>query len=102
MRHIHHAHKTHYAKTKKQQNSLIDWLALAVGVLQPLTTIPQIYLVYSSRDTSTVSLFMWTSYNVASIILLLYGIKHKLTPIIWAQSLWILVQTPMMISVFLF
>lgn len=102
MRHIHHAHKNRYAKAKKQQNSLIDWLALIVGVLQPLTTIPQIYLVYSSRDTSTVSLFMWTSYNVASIILLLYGIKHKLTPIIWAQSLWLLVQTPMMISVFLF
>lgn len=45
---------------------------------------------------------MWASYDVASIILLLYEFKHKLTPIIWAQSLWLLVQTPMMISVFLF
>lgn len=102
MRHVHHTDKTQHEHTKKKQGVLIDQLALVVGVLQPLTIIPQIYLVYSSRDTSTVSFFMWASYDVASIILLLYGFKHKLTPIIWAQSLWLLVQTPMMISVFLF
>ncbi len=93
---------TFHPKHKAKRVDWIDTLALIVGVIQPLTTLPQIYLIYSSRDTSTVSFFMWTSYNLASVVLLLYGIKHKLRPIIWAQSLWIVVQTPMMISVFFF
>ncbi len=91
-------HPTH----KIEKNGIIDTLALIVGILQPLSTLPQIYLVYTSRDVSQISLFMWTSYNIASVILLIYGIKHKLRPIIWAQSLWLAVQTPMMIAVLLY
>lgn len=80
----------------------IDTLALIVGIIQPLATLPQIYLVFSSGDVSQVSLFMWTSYNVASVILLIYGLKYKLLPIIWAQILWLVVQTLMMVAVFVF
>lgn len=94
----HTLHPTH--KIKKTTG--IDTLALIVSILQPLTTFPQIYIVYTSQDVSQISFFMWTAYNVASVILLIYGLKHKLTPIIWAQALWLLVQTLMMIAVLLF
>jgi len=87
---------------KIKSTDKLDTLALVVGVIQPLATLPQIFLVYSSQDASQVSLFMWTSYNVASVVLLAYGFKYKLTPIIWAQVLWLLVQTPMMLAVFIF
>jgi uncharacterized protein with PQ loop repeat len=80
----------------------IDNLALIVSILQPLTTVPQIYLIYSSHDASGVSFFMWSAYNIASIILLIYGFKHRILPIICAQTLWLVVQTPMMLSVFVF
>lgn len=93
---------TFHPKHKIKNNGTIDTVALIVGILQPLSTIPQIYLVYSTHDASAVSLFMWTSFNIASVILLMYGLRHKLAPIIWAQVLWIAVQTPMMISVFFF
>jgi len=93
---------TLHPKHKAPRFNAVDTLALAVGIIQPLTTLPQIYLVFQTQDVSTISFFMWTSYNVASVILLIYGFKHKLKPIIWAQSLWILVQTPMMVAVVLF
>ncbi len=93
----------HALKPKhKLETSKLDSLALLVSIIQPLTTIPQIYLIYSSRDASQVSFFMWAAYNVASVILLLYGIRHKILPIICAQTLWLVVQTPMMLSVFIF
>ena len=76
----------------------IDSLALLVGVLQPLTTFPQIYLVFSSHDVSQVSLFMWSSYNLSSVVLLAYGLKHRLWPIIVAQILWLIVQSLMIIA----
>lgn len=96
MRHTLHPHH------KIKKNDKIDTLALIVGIVQPLATLPQIYIVYSSQDASEVSLFMWTGFNIASVVLLVYGLKHKLAPIIWAQVLWLAVQTPMMLSVFIF
>ena len=93
---------TYHPKHKIKRNDGIDTLALIVGIVQPLVTIPQIYLVYSSRDVSEISLFMWLGFDIASVVLLIYGLKHKLAPIIWAQILWLVVQTPMVIAVFLF
>jgi uncharacterized protein with PQ loop repeat len=93
---------TFHPKHKIKQVDSIDRLALLVGVVQPLMTLPQIYLIYSTQNVTGVSFFMWTGYNVASVILLVYGLKHKLTPIIVAQILWLVVQTPMMVAVFLF
>lgn len=93
---------TYHPKHVIKKNGVVDMLALIVGVIQPLMTLPQIYLIYASQDTSGVSLFMWTGYNVASVILLIYGFKHKLLPIVVAQILWLLVQTPMMVAVFIF
>jgi uncharacterized protein with PQ loop repeat len=93
---------TFHPKHKIKRNDKIDTLALIVGIIQPLATLPQIYIVYSSQDASDVSLFMWTGFNIASVVLLMYGLKHKLLPIILAQILWMVFQTPMMLSVFIF
>lgn len=94
----HSLHPTHKFKV----NNGIDTLALIVGVLQPLTTLPQIWLVFNSRDVAQVSFFMWTCYNIASVIFLIYGIQHKLPAVIWSHVLWIVVQTPMMIAVIMY
>lgn len=96
MKHTFHPHH------KIKNTGIVDTLALLVGIVQPLATIPQIYLIYSTQNATGVSLFMWTCYNVGSVILLMYGLKHKLKPIIVAQILWLVVQTPMMVAVFIF
>lgn len=101
MRHVMH-HKKHAKKSKGKKYSAIDSLAMVVGVVQPFATIPQIWIVYSSGDTASVSFFMWTAYNIASVVLLLYGLKYKLPPIVWSNVLWLIVQTPMMVSVWIF
>ena len=92
MRHIiHHRHKVVITHP-------IDRLALFVGAAQPFATIPQIILVFQSGNTSEVSVFMWAAFNVASIVMLIYGFKHRLVPVWLPQIVWILVQTPMMLS----
>jgi len=80
----------------------IDRIALWVGTFQPLATIPQIWLVFKNQDAANVSIFMWAAFNVASVVLLIYGFKHRLLPVWIPQILWILVQTPMMLSPFIF
>lgn len=87
---------------KAPKNSGIDTLALIVGILQPLMTLPQIYLVFSTQEVAGLSLFMWVAWDIASVILLIYGLKHKLAPIIVAQVLWLVVQTPVIVAILLF
>lgn len=96
MRHIiHHQHKVEITHP-------IDRMALLVGVAQPFATIPQIILVFQSGNAEEVSIFMWAAFNVASVIMLLYGLKHRLAPVWFPQIIWILVQTPMMLSPLIF
>lgn len=92
MRHIIHR------KHKVEITHPIDSLALLVGIAQPFATIPQIILVFQSGDASEVSMFMWAAFNVASLIILIYGLKHRLAPVWFPQIIWILVQTPMMFA----
>lgn len=93
---------TFHPKHKIKNTHVVDSLALIVGVVQPVATLPQIWLVYSAQDATGVSVLMWTFYNIGSLVLLTYGIRHKLVPIIVAQVLWLIVQTPMMLAVFIF
>lgn len=96
MRHIiHHKHKVEITHP-------IDSMALVVGIAQPFATIPQIILVFQSGDAAEVSFFMWAAFNVASVIILIYGLKHRLAPVWFPQIIWILVQTPMMLSPLIF
>ncbi len=87
---------------KYKITSKIDAMALIVGIVQPLATIPQIWLIYSSHSSAGLSLFMWACYDLSSVVLLIYGLKHKLTPIIVAQTLWLMAQTPIVASIFIF
>jgi len=93
---------TFHPKHKIKHTDSIDSLALVVGIVQPLITLPQIYLIYSTQDATGISMIMWAGYNVASVILLIYGLRHKLVPIIVAQVLWLIVQTPMVIAALIF
>lgn len=102
MRQLIHHHKKTKKKAKIKEYGPIDTLAFLVGVIQPFATLPQIWLVYSTGDTASVSFFMWTAYNIASVVMLFYGLKYKLPPIVWSNILWLVVQTPMMVSVWVF
>jgi uncharacterized protein with PQ loop repeat len=95
MQHIMH-------KKSTRSFPVIDRLAILVGILQPIMTIPQIVMVVSIGDASQISLWTWLTYDIASVVLITYGIKHKLAPIIIAQVAWLIVQTIMIALIFLY
>jgi len=99
MRHIMHAPQS---KKGKRSYREIDALALVVGILQPLMTLPQIIVVFQAKDASQLSLLTWVAYDIASVVLLIYGIVHKLKPIVVAQIFWLIVQSVLILAIFLF
>ncbi len=92
----------HFHITKKQEKTLINRTCALFAVLMPLTTIPQIFLLYSTKDASGLSLAMWLLYSIGCIPFLLFGIMYKHWQLIVLNVLWLIVQSIMIVGILLY
>jgi uncharacterized protein with PQ loop repeat len=83
-----HRHIKRKRKVKVKQKSQIDKLIYFAVFIGPLLTLPQVYTIWM-EDQKGVSIVSWVAYLVASVIWLLYGIKHNDKPIILVEIIWI-------------
>ena len=72
---------------------ILDKVIFLVGALGPLSTIPQVYVIYATRDASGVSALSWFMYLIFSVIWVIYGVVHREKAIIFTYSLWILMNS---------
>ena len=72
------------------------------SVVMPLTTIPQIYKIYVYQSAQAISLSMWVLYNISCLIMLIYGIVHRVKPIIVLNLLWIIANISIIVGVILY
>ncbi|OGG61340.1 hypothetical protein A3C21_03970 [Candidatus Kaiserbacteria bacterium RIFCSPHIGHO2_02_FULL_59_21] len=68
---------------------MLDRAVLGVGILGPIMSIPQIALIYISRDAagvSPVSFLAWALFDIPWIV---YGLVHREPPIVVTYTLWL-------------
>lgn len=75
------------SKKQKKRDHFRSFM-LVVAVVEPLTTLPQIYQVWFKNQVAGVSLLTWSLYILVACIWLIYGIKIKDTPVFVASILW--------------
>lgn len=91
-----------HTKISKKDRKLIDRVMLAVSVIAPLLSLPQAWTIFANQDATNVSLFTWASFLGFASIYLLYGIAHRLKPLIIANILWIIVEVLVIVGVLLY
>lgn len=79
-----------------------DSFIYAVAIITPLTNLPQLLRVWSTKDASGVSVLSWSSFAVLSLAWMIYGILHKDKPIVFVNALLIVFQTVIAIGAFLY
>lgn len=80
-------------KTKNAvSNKAIGYMMYVVAVVMPLTTIPQIQQLYSTKVTTGLSLTTWVMYTAFGIVPLLYAISNKLKPLILTNVIWMVID----------
>src|ERR1035437_7429551 len=92
------SHRHVKRKTKAKQKSRIDrlvWLAVVIG---PLLTLPQVYSIWVENEKG-VSVISWAAYLLASMIWLVYGIKHNDKPMLIVEAIWIVLDVLIIIGV---
>jgi uncharacterized protein with PQ loop repeat len=85
-----------------KDRSFLYRLTLIAAVVQPLTTIPQVYKIYSTHDVSGLSLFTWLGYALVGLVFLAYGIKYRLKPIYLTQIIWFSLQMSIAIGILVY
>lgn len=91
--HLHHIQRIH----KKKKASAFDRLIIVVSIIYPLSSLPQLIGVYSG-NTEGVSILSWLIFLVCASLFFTYGIRHRVTPMIVANALWIIVDSTIVIG----
>ena len=81
---------------------VIDDAMAVAAVIHPLTALPQVIEIYSTKNATGVSIYTWLGFMAIGIVFLAYGIYHRLTPFIVNQVLWFLLDAAVIIGVLKF
>jgi len=77
---------------KKKYVRVIDKWAMVVGVLAPLTSLPQVFQIIETKNADGVSVLTWALYMILSILWIIYGIAHKERVIVVTNVLWLTLE----------
>jgi len=90
--HHYHKRKGHLKLTSPRARKIIDYGVYAVTVFGLVMTIPQLWNVWFLKNATGVSAASWIGYTIIAVFWLIYGIAHKVKPIIISNMFWILLD----------
>lgn len=88
--------------SRKNEITIIDRLMMVAAVVHPLSAIPQVYIIYSTKDAAGVSLLTWIFFMIIGLVFLAYGLAHRIKPFIFNQILWFIVDALVVTGVILY
>ena len=91
-----------YHTHKDKRLNLLDKIVLCISIFYPLTAIPQIYKIWIYHDVSGISLLTLILFAVFAFPFLLYGIVHKIRPIIIMNLLWYVSYALVIVGIIIF
>lgn len=86
-------------KTGRPSLNLFDKIVLIVSVLYPLSALPQALAVFSGHAAG-VSVLSWAFFLGCAALFLVYGVKRKVPPMIISNSIWLVMDSAVVIGLF--
>jgi uncharacterized protein with PQ loop repeat len=85
----------------RRERTAIDKLALVSGVISPLVTFRQAWLLwFAGAEKEGISVSMWVTWLAIAFIWLTYGIVHRDRAIIAGHILWVLADSAVLAGLF--
>jgi uncharacterized protein with PQ loop repeat len=66
----------------------INFIVLAMGIIEPLFTLPQAYSIWIKHETVGVSFTTWLFFTVAAVVWCIYGFTISSKPLIVSYALY--------------
>ena len=74
-------------KSRKSNKQLVGYMMYGAAVILPLTQLPQIKLLFTTKVTTGLSLITWVMVLVFGTIPLVYALTRRLQPLIISNAL---------------
>ncbi len=88
-----HIKKHRVLVAKKRTKALfVDRLTYTAAVLEPLITLPQVYVIFRTQSAAGISILTWVGYELMTLIWVWYAIAHKERLILVYQGLFAIFQ----------
>ena len=85
-----------------KNNKDLSRLVLAVAIVEPMMTLPQIQEIWVNHQTGGVSLLTWALYFFSSVVWFVYGLAIKDKALTVTGLLWIIVDLIVVIGVLIY
>jgi uncharacterized protein with PQ loop repeat len=89
-------HVTHKTKPSKK-DTRFDRVVLVVSILYPLSALPQLISIFEG-NIAGVSVYSWAGFLMCASLFLIYGLRHKVWPMILSNTLWVMVDSLVVIA----
>ena len=99
---VHDSHNLHHFHKEHGKSQVLDKIIYVIGVLGPIMTIPQLTNIWIDHNAAGVSVISWSSYLVMAVFWFIYGIIHRIKPIIVTYFFWILIDILIVLGIILF
>ncbi len=80
----------------KHKDSLIYFFAFAT----PLFMVPQAMEIFRNQSAENVAPITWIFFLIADVVWIMYGIKHKLKPIVYGHILYLFIEGSIVVGIF--
>lgn len=87
---------------KPADTKLVDRATLLVAAIEPIVTLPQVFLIFRDKTAEGIALSSWVGYEIFTIIWLWYAIVHKDRVLIFYQLCWLILQAIIIIGGIMF
>lgn len=85
-------------KSRSKRDATFDRLVLFISILYPLSAIPQLVGIFKG-NIDGVSIVSWAGFFVCASLFLVYGLRHKVWPMILSNALWVAVDGLVVIGI---
>jgi uncharacterized protein with PQ loop repeat len=90
------------AAALRRRERIMDALVYAVSLLGPLFTLDQAAKIWVEHNAQGVSALTWGFYTVSACVWLAYGIVHRQKVIIFANVLWVVINSVIALGIVLY
>lgn len=105
----HHLHKRKRVHKKLEVyphphsfKRFIDRLIYVVGVVAPLSAIPQVLKIWIEKNADSISLFTFSAHVCINIVWLIYATLHKEKPLLIMYSGWFVINCSIVVGTILY
>lgn len=106
---VHHLHKRKRIYKKKEPypspkfyKRLLDKVVFVAAIVSPIMTIPQLLVIWTKKDASSLSLPTWATYLIVASVWLIYGLAHKDRAIVINSILFVVIQSMIVLGIVIY